>query len=69
MNLMYEVASDDIIVVAHRLGKELTVDQAFDIMDELDFSEIERAVKYQVSLEDQTNAVYDELEKQLKGIL
>lgn len=69
MNLMYEVTSDDIITVASRLGKDLTVDQAFDIMDELDFSEIERVVKYNVSLEDQTNAVYSELEKQLKEIL
>lgn len=69
MNLMYEVGTDDIILVAHRLGKELTVDEAFDIMDELDFSEIEAAVRSQVELEDQTNEVYSELEKQLKNIL
>lgn len=69
MNLMFEVTSDDIILVARRLGKDLTVDQAFDIIDELDFSEIEAAAKHQVDLEDQTNDVYDEIEKQLKDIL
>jgi hypothetical protein len=69
MNLMYEVGTDDIILVAHRLGKELTVDEAFDIMDELDFYEIEAAVRSQVELEDQTNEVYIELGKQLKTIL
>ena len=69
MNLMYEVGTDDIILVAHRLGKELTVDEAFDIMDELDFYEIEAAVRSQVELEYQTNEVYIELGKQLKTIL
>ncbi len=69
MNLMYEVGTDDIILVAHRLGKELTVDEAFNIMDELDFYEIEAAVRSQVELEYQTNEVYIELGKQLKTIL
>lgn len=65
MHTFFEVTTDDIVIVAARLGKALSVEQASDIMDELDLSEIESAAEYGNDLEEQTSLVYEEINKQL----
>ena len=66
MSHFFEVTTDDIVIVAARLGKALSVEQAADILDELDILDAQNAAKYANELDEQTSLVYEEIRKQLK---
>lgn len=69
MSNFFEVTTDDIIIIVARMGKNIDVEKASELMDELDFQEIENAAASEIELEDQTSQVYKEIENQLKNII
>lgn len=65
MSNFFEVTIEDIVLVAGRLSKDITEEEAEEIMDSLEL-DFDKDCQYTDDLEEQTNIVYDSLENQLK---
>lgn len=65
MSNFFEVEVDDIVLVSKRLNKNITEEEANEIMSFLDL-DFDKDCQYTDDLEEQTNIVYNSLEKQLQ---
>lgn len=66
MSNAWETTYDDVLNVAHRMGKKLTGGQTHTIHNELNHYEIECAALQGNDMEEQTEAAYKEIERQMK---
>lgn len=65
MDLGFEITTDDIIIVASQLGKELTLEQANDVFDILDIDHaIDIALEKETPLA-QKQAAYRNIREQM----
>lgn len=68
MSNAWETTYDDVLNVAHRMGKKLTEDQTHTIHNELDHFKIEDAALNGNDMDTQTEYAYEEIERQMKEI-
>jgi len=66
MSNAWETTTEDILIVTHRMGKKISGDKCREIHDALDHFQIENEALRANDLEAQTNAAYNEIERQIK---
>jgi len=66
MSNAFEVTTDDVLIVVHRMGKKISGDKAHEIHNALDHYKIEDEALRANDLDTQTDAAYDEIERQIK---
>ena len=66
MSNAFEVTPDDVLNVVRRLGKKISWDKCEEIHDELDHELVEHEALKVNTLEEQTEAAYQEIERQIK---
>jgi hypothetical protein len=66
MSNAFEVTTDDILNVVHRMGKKISGDKAHEIHNSLDHFQIENEALRTNDLQDQTDVAYQEIERQIK---
>lgn len=66
MSNAWETTYDDVLNVAHRMGKKLSGDQTDTIYDNLDHFKIEDAALNGNDIQKQTEYAYEEIERQMK---
>jgi hypothetical protein len=66
MSNAFEVTPDDVLNVVHRMGKKISEEKCHEIHDALDHFKIEDEALRANDLDAQTDAAYDEIERQIK---
>ena len=67
MSNAFEITVDDVLNVVHRMGKKISGDKCHEIFNALDHDLVEcEALKASNELGAQTDAAYDEIERQIK---
>ena len=66
MSNAFEVTPDDVLNVVHRMGKKISGDKAHEIHNALDHFKIEEEALRANDLDAQTDAAYQEIERQIR---
>lgn len=61
----FEITIDDLKIVLKNLNVQLTREAIEDLFSSLDFEEIEYSALTKINLDEQTNAAFKEIEKQV----
>lgn len=65
MGMAFGISEDDVLAVAMQAGQTLSEARASEIFDELDEDLVEDAALHFDDMDEQTNAAYDEIRRQV----
>lgn len=68
MSMAFGVSSDDVLLVAHRSGLNITDELAQEWFDELDHGAVEKSALYGQDMDQQTDYALDEIQRQLESL-
>jgi len=66
MSNAFEITPDDVYIVALCMGKKIDEDKCEEIHDELDHELVEHEALKALDMEQQTEAAYQEIERQIR---
>jgi len=66
MSNAFEITPDDVLNVIHRMGKKIDDDKCEEIHNELNLPLVEHEALKALNLEEQTEAAYQEIERQIR---
>lgn len=66
MGMAFGISSDDVLLVAHRNGLNISDEQAQEWFDGLDHDAVEKSALYGQGMDQQTDYALDEVQRQLE---
>lgn len=68
MGFAFGINEEDVANVLERNGKNFNDEEIESIFDQIDADIVEKEALRETDLDEQVNAAYDEIERQLKGL-
>ena len=68
MGMAFGISSDDVLLVAHRTGLNVSDEQAQEWFDGLDHDAVEKSALYGQDMDQQIDYALDEIQRQLEDL-